>query len=49
MDTRITLRLTKSLNEKIEIEKKKTGLSKNQIILKACKELLERMEKQNKN
>lgn len=49
MDTRITLRLTKSLNEKIEIEKQRTGLSKNQIIVMACKELLNRVsKKQNK-
>lgn len=49
MDTRITLRLTKSLNEKIEIEKQRTGLSKNQIIVMACKELLNKVsEKHNK-
>lgn len=45
MDTRITLRLTESLNERIELEKQRTGLSKNQIIAKACKELLERVDK----
>lgn len=45
MDTRITLRLTESLNEKIELEKQRTGLSKNQIIVAACKELLEKAGK----
>lgn len=50
MDTRITLRLTESLNERIELEKQRTGLSKNQIIVKACKELLERVgKKQNED
>lgn len=50
MDTRITLRLTESLNEIIELEKQRTGLSKNQIIVKACKELLERVgKKQNED
>lgn len=49
MDTRITLRLTESLNERIELEKQRTGLSKNQIIVMACKELLNRVsKKQNK-
>lgn len=42
MDTRITLRLTAALDKKIEAEKKRTGLSKNQIIVRACRELLER-------
>lgn len=42
MDTRITLRLTEVLDKKIEAEKERTGLSKNQIIVKACKELLEK-------
>jgi len=49
MDTRITLRLTEGLDKKIEAEKKRTGLSKNQIIVKACMELLEKKKKDSGN
>ena len=49
MDTRITLSLTEGLDKKIEAEKKRTGLSKNQIIVKACMELLEKKKKDSGN
>ena len=47
MDIRLTLRLTETLNKKIELEKQRIGLSKNQIIVQACKKIVESTSKKN--
>lgn len=45
MEARLTLRINEELNKLLEEQKKKTGLSKNQIIVNACRKLIE----ENKN
>lgn len=45
METRLTLRINGELNKQIEKEKLRTGLSKNTIILEACKELLNKTKR----
>lgn len=45
METRITLRLNKELDELLEDVKEKTGMSKNLIIATACKNFIEDIER----
>lgn len=41
MEARITLRINEELNELLERRKKEMGLSKNQLIVQACRKLIE--------
>lgn len=40
MTTRLTLRLDQKLDRLLEEQKTKTGLSKNQLIVKACEKMV---------
>lgn len=44
METRLTLRINNNLNKSLEEQKEKTGLSKNQLIVEACKKLISELK-----
>ena len=48
METRLTLRIDSKLAKLIEDEKRRSGMSMNQIITKACEKLIDDIRKQNR-
>lgn len=48
METRLTLRIDSKLAKLIEDEKRRSGMSMNQIITKACEKLIDDIRNQNK-
>ena len=48
METRLTLRIDSKLAKLIEDEKRRSGMSMNQIITKACEKLIDDIRNQNR-
>lgn len=48
METRLTLRINEELDKLLEARKKETGLSKNQLIVKACEQFIDEYKRQQK-
>lgn len=43
--TRITLRINETLDKELELQKQKTGLSKNTLIVQACQKMIDNYTK----
>lgn len=48
METRLTLRINEEIDKLLEARKKETGLSKNQLIVKACEQFIDEYKRQQK-